>query len=416
MIEAMITTRVFACTLPKATADALNRESGRIYTTTLVEHYRVYRHTGHWLSPKADEKLNDFLRGTTLLHAHSRDAAQQAFAKACKTARACQAAGLNTRYPHKRKAWRSTIWKNTGIRKQDHTLRLALARGNPSIIVILPPHLRALPNEALVEMRLVWDRAGRHYQWHLVIEDGKLPEPAPGTQVAGVDMGEIHPAVASDGEESVIFSARQLRSLSQYTNKRLSELQQKQAKLVKGSKRWKRIQRRKNRFLAQQQRRKRDIEHKVSRAVVDWAVERKIGRLAVGDVRDAADNVDLGKLTNQKIANWTHGQLRRYLEYKAVAKGIAVELVNEAYTSQTCPHCGERHKPKGRVYRCPACGFQSHRDAVGAGNIRSVKLHGTPGKSPPGNVKYRHPFKKGRRSRPDGAQVARSHSREAAPL
>src|SRR5512133_231311 len=150
--KGVITTQVFACALPKETADTLNRESGRIYTTTLVEHYRVYRHTGHWLSPKADERLNDFLSGPTLLHAHSRDAAQQAFAKACKTARACQTAGLNTRYPYKRKGWRSTIWKSTGIRKQGDVLRLALARGNEPVTTLLPPQLRALPNTAFVEM------------------------------------------------------------------------------------------------------------------------------------------------------------------------------------------------------------------------------------------------------------------------
>ena len=241
--------------------------------------------------------------------------------------------------------------------------------------------------------------------------------------MAGVDLGEIHPAAVSDGVESVVFTARQLRSLAQYSNKRLAELQQKQSKKVKGSQRWRRLQRRKNRFLAQQKRRKRDIEHKVSRAVVDWAVERKVGRLAVGDVRNIANGVDLGKPTNQKIANWSHGQLRRYLEYKAAAKGIAVALINEAYTSQTCPNCRERYKPRGRMYRCPACGFRSHRDAVSsacrtswAANIRSVDLYGEPGKSPPGTIKYRRPFVIRRRSPSDTGQVARPQSREAAAL
>lgn len=155
---------------------------------------------------------------------------------------------------------------------------------------------------------------------------------------------------------------------------------------------------------------------------MDWAVERKIGRLAVGDVRDIANAVSLGKQTNQKIANWTHGQVRRYLEYKVAAKGMVVELINEAElakqvaTSQTCPHCGERDKPRGRVYRCPACGFQSHRDAVGAANIRSVKLLGRPGQSLPGIIKYRRPFVIRRRSRVETAHVARPTSREAEPL
>ena len=413
----MLTTQVFTCSLPKDTADALNRESGRIYTATLVEHYRVYRHTGNWLSPKADEKLSDFITGETILHAHSRDAAQQGFAKACKTARAYKKMGLNSHYPHRIKHWRTTIWKSTGIRKREETLLLALARGHKPVQVRLPEKLQSLEPIAFVEMRLVWDKAGRHYQWHAVIEDGTTPNAAPGSNVAGIDLGEVHPAAASDGAQSVIFSARQLRSLAQYSNKRLAGLQQKQSKKTKGSKRWKRIQRRKSRFLAQQKRRKRDIEHKVSRAVVAWAVERKVGKLAVGDVRDAADGVALGKQTNQKIANWPHGKLRTYIAYKAAAKGMTVELVNEAYTSQTCPNCGERHKPKGRVYRCPACGFQSHRDAVGAANIRSVFLYGKPGQSPPGEVKYRHPFKRvGMRSRPDTAHVARPISREAAGL
>src|SRR5271157_3116788 len=82
----MIRTRVFPCSLPKDTADTLNRESGRIYTGVLVEHYRILRHSNHWLSPGSGEKLSDYLSGT-ILHAHSRDAAQQGFYKACKTAR-----------------------------------------------------------------------------------------------------------------------------------------------------------------------------------------------------------------------------------------------------------------------------------------------------------------------------------------
>jgi hypothetical protein len=46
----MIRTHILPCDLSKAQADALNQASGAIYTRTLVTHYRVYRHTGHWLS------------------------------------------------------------------------------------------------------------------------------------------------------------------------------------------------------------------------------------------------------------------------------------------------------------------------------------------------------------------------------
>ena len=112
----MIRTHVFPCALPKAEADVLNRESGRIYTSVLLQHYRIYRKHGHWLSPAASARIEDSI-GLTLLHAHSREAAQRGFYKACTTARTLKEQGdADVRYPQRRKRWRTTIWKNTGIR------------------------------------------------------------------------------------------------------------------------------------------------------------------------------------------------------------------------------------------------------------------------------------------------------------
>lgn len=409
----MVRTHIFACSLPKAEADALNQESGRIYSDMLTWHYRTYRHSGHWLSPWAGKRLEDALGGPTTLHAHSRDAAQEGFYRACKTARACQQQGLDVRYPHQRKHFRTTIWKHTGIRIQGERMRLARARGLPPIEVNLPAELAGLPADAFREARLVWDRVSRRYYWHVVVEDGRPPEPPPGSKVAAGDPGEVHPMALTDGEEAVVISARALRAIHQYTAKRLAAIQKKQARQKKGSRRWKRLQRRKAKFLAQQKRRARDVEHKASRAVVDWAAARGIGTLALGDVRDVADGKRLHAQSQQKVGLWSHGRQRWYITYKAAAAGIQVALVNEAYSSQTCPECGSRHKPTGRTFRCPACGFVSPRDIVGSANILSRYLYGTVGHvRPPPEVKYRHPFDgTGKRSRRDTAQVA-----QAAPL
>ena len=50
---------------------------------------------------------------------------------------------------------------------------------------------------------------------------------------------------------------------------------------------------------------------------------------------------------------------------------MAVKYISEEYTSQTCPNCGNRYKPSGRNYSWVVCGFEAHRDAVGAYNIRT---------------------------------------------
>src|SRR5258708_11562287 len=234
----MLRTVQFACSLSKAEADALNAESGRIYTAMLVRHYRLYRKQGVWLDPKSGERLEDALGGPTTLHAHSRDAAQQGFYRACKTARACRAVGLEVKYPHRRKCWRTTIWKTSGLRLKGGSLLLARARGLAPVTVALPFNLLPLATAAFLEARLVWDRAARRYSWHLVVEDGLQPEPAPGSNTAAVDLGEIHPAAVTDGKETVIFSCRALRANQQYTAKRLSEIRAKEARRRKGSRRW----------------------------------------------------------------------------------------------------------------------------------------------------------------------------------
>ncbi|WP_328588838.1 transposase [Brevibacillus sp. VP] len=58
-----------------------------------------------------------------------------------------------------------------------------------------------------------------------------------------------------------------------------------------------------------------------------------------------------------------------FIAYKANMFRIKVEYVNPAYTSQTCPVCSERNKAQDRTYKC-TCGFHTHRDRVGAMNIR----------------------------------------------
>jgi hypothetical protein len=154
----MIRTHIIPCSLPRTEADALNRESARIYTSVLVTHYRIYRrsHQRHWLSPTAAERLNDYhtRHQQPLLHAHSKDAAQQGFYKACKTAKTNREQGA--KYPHKRKIWRTTVWKQTGIRRQDNALLLARARGLAPIRVALPPTLQAA--HSFREVRLVTQR------------------------------------------------------------------------------------------------------------------------------------------------------------------------------------------------------------------------------------------------------------------
>jgi len=121
--------------------------------------------------------------------------------------------------------------------------------------------------------------------------------------------------------------------------------------------------------------------------------------VVVGDVRDVGKGKRLNANAQQKVSGWSHGKQLDYLTYKLAAFGIALEHQSEAYSSKTCPACGTHNKPHGRRYRCTACGFTGHRDAVGAVNQVSKAAHGAYGHVQPSTTMYRRPFC--RRSSPD---------------
>ncbi len=111
------------------------------------------------------------------------------------------------------------------------------------------------------------------------------------------------------------------------------------------------------------------MAHKITSRLVSTLHENGVQTVAIGDIRDIRKRVDVGHTGNQRIHQMPSGMIRHMLTYKAERLGMAVVVQDERYTSQTCPVCQARHKPRGRVYRC-RCGFVAHRDSVGAYNIR----------------------------------------------
>jgi putative transposase len=404
--QAMIRTKVFKAKQPKSILDELNRESGKVYTEVMVEHWRVYRKHGIWLMPYTEQKYNDRLHPKTILAGHSKDAAQEGFGKATKTTHARRKVGFpDVKFPHKVKLWRTTIWKNTGIRVKKGVALLARAKGLKPIRVTLPKDLQEVQ---FLEARLVYNKKKSHYEWHFVGDDRIEPVLKIEGSIVSVDLGEIHPAVMTDGNTALVITSRELRATGQGLVKKLASLESRLSRCKRGSRMYRKLSKAKAKARLNADARQKDILHKVSRAVVDFAVESNAKEIVIGDIRDIGDEVNLGKKTNQKISLWPHGKLTDYIKYKSAALGITVTLENEAYTTQTCPCCGEKQKPRGRVYKCRKCGFVGHRDVVGASNILSRRLYGELARVQVSTTKYRHPYLTGKRSRADTTEIARA--------
>lgn len=68
--------------------------------------------------------------------------------------------------------------------------------------------------------------------------------------IVGVDLGEIHLAVAHDGEQTVILNGRELRAKQQYQNRLKAKLSSRIDRMKRGSKRRNRLIQSKQKQLA----------------------------------------------------------------------------------------------------------------------------------------------------------------------
>lgn len=152
--------------------------------------------------------------------------------------------------------------------------------------------------------------------------------------------------------------------LIQWRNKRLATIQAAQARKERGSRRRRRLQKRKYRLLDKAANRIKDLVHKATRKIV---VAFPNAQAFVGEpFNDAARRLPAKQA--QQVSQACTRRVINQLDYKL--RGGAI-TVSEAYSSQTCPVCGCRTKCR-RVYKCKQCGFTAPRDVVGAVNIRSI--------------------------------------------
>lgn len=361
-----------------ALLDRLCRAAGQLYSATLVRYWRILRKTGNgkngrkpvFLSQFGMEKLfpNDPDR---VLHSHSCDAVVGNFYAAIKSANERKKKGCkDAKYPRKRKHFFKVTWKASGIRLRDGNLILSTGKGMENLVI---PWSHALPT--MVEIG--WKKTGG-YELRAVYE--VQPQAALGARVAGVDLGELRIASVFDGEKATLYSGRLLKSKSRHRAKVIAKLDAKIARTQKGNGHVKSSRRRralikaKRRVVARLEHQVSDILHKQTAHLVSTLHVAGVQTVVIGDIRDIRDSIKYGRKANQRLHGWSFGRFRQMITYKAVQLGMQTVIVDEAYTSQTCPPCAHRYKPTGRSYQCKACGFVSDRDVVGSMNIRAKYL------------------------------------------
>jgi IS605 OrfB family transposase len=224
------------------------------------------------------------------------------------------------------------------------------------------------------------------YWLHLVVT---LPEPvvscSAAAQVIGVDVGISRIAVSSDNcfftgkrvKEHVRRMFRLRRALqaahalarSTCTGRTLVMAPSAMEHMCasEGSRSAKRhlrrLRQRENRFRA-------DVNHCVSKRLVETLPPGSV--IVMENLTNIRERVRARCAQRREMHNWSFGQLRAFVAYKAAARGIQVEFADRRYSSQACSGCGHiarSNRKTQRWFSCVKCGYQSNADLNAARNL-----------------------------------------------
>jgi putative transposase len=217
-------------------------------------------------------------------------------------------------------------------------------------------HQRALLASRKGESDLVYHR-GMFYL--LAVCD--LPEPDEQTVdgVLGVDLGIVNLATDSDGEQ---YSGQRVDRKRRWYADLRKRLQQRGSLAAK----------RHLRKLAGKQRRfQKDTNHRIAKQLVQKAKD-PTRAVALENLTHIRTRTTVRKSGRARHSNWSFGQLRTFMSYKARLAGVPVSLIDPAYTSQRCSACGHterRNRQRQAEFCCVVCGHTAHADCNAALNI-----------------------------------------------
>lgn len=171
---------------------------------------------------------------------------------------------------------------------------------------------------------------GTGYVLEIIYEKSVEPEYPDKERIAGIDFGlrNIITMANNIGEQPIVIKGDVIKSINQYYNKRRSKLQSiyDKQKIKSGTA-----------MLALTENRNRKIKdamHKISRYIVNWCVDHKIGTIVIGHNDNWKQEANLGKKNNQNFVSIPYYILQNQITYKSEETGMNVKEQDESHTSK----------------------------------------------------------------------------------
>jgi putative transposase len=251
----------------------------------------------------------------------------------------------------------------------DGTLSIWTVAGRKRIAYAVPEAFQPTLAQAVeIDSMTVIERDGR-----LLGRVGvtlRVPDPK-GIHPVGIDLNETNALVAVDPDGNTLFvsgrdfKVRNIRSRK--TRRRLQE----QLATHKAHKQDTRSVRRLLKRLGHKQRnRTRTFCQQTAAKLVAWAPADSVLVFERLTLPRPSKKLRVRKGTRRRLSQWQRRLMRQSVTNAAEMRGLLVDEVNGAYTSQDCSRCGLRGVRTRHAFTCPHCGHSAHADVNAAVNIR----------------------------------------------
>jgi putative transposase len=239
----------------------------------------------------------------------------------------------------------------------DSSVSIWTLAGRQAIPFVCGERQRTLLASRQGESDLLFQRGN----WYLLVTcEIEESHPLDVDDVLGIDLGVTNIASDSDGR----FHSSRMMNRVRYRHRRLrGKLQRKGTKAAR---------RRLKQLAGQERRFARDVNHTISKRIVETA-ERTKRAISLEDLKGIRTRVRARRQQRAQLHSWSFLQLRCFIGYKAQRAGIPVVLVDPRNTSRRCPECAHTDKanrPNQSSFRCTSCGCAGHADVIAAENIR----------------------------------------------
>jgi IS605 OrfB family transposase len=251
----------------------------------------------------------------------------------------------------------------------DGTLSIWTVAGRKRIAYSVPDAFKQTLADAVeIDSMTVIERDGRLLG--RVVVTLRVPDPK-GIHPVGIDLNETNALVAVDPDGTTLFvSGRAFKVRNTRTRKTRRRLQA-QLATHKAQKHDTRSIRRVLKRLGRKQRnRTRTFCQQTAAKLVAWAHTDSVLVFERLTLPQTSKKLRVRKGTRRRLSQWQRRLMRQSVTNTAERRGLLVDDVNPAYTSQDCSRCGLRGIRKRHAFSCPHCGHEAHADVNAAINIR----------------------------------------------